>query len=158
LTRPSLSRIDAAAAVPDADELRLLTSVPIFSPLPGPSLENLAARLVPLRVEPGTIVVREGDPGDRFYIVADGTLEVSEYGRPTSELRAGSYFGEIALIRDVARTATVTAKTDTVLYALDRDDFLAAVTSHAPSAEAAEEVVSSRLAGIPVGGAQVPLR
>jgi MFS family permease len=158
LTRPSLSRIDAAAAVPDADELRLLTSVPIFSPLPGPSLENLAARLVPLRVEPGTIVVREGDPGDRFYIVAEGTLEVSEYGRATSELRAGSYFGEIALIRDVARTATVTAKTETVLYALDRDDFLAAVTSHAPSAEAAEEVVSSRLAGIPVGGAQVPLR
>jgi MFS family permease len=158
LTRPSLSRIDAAAEVPDADELRLLTSVPIFSPLPGPSLENLAARLVPLRVEPGTIVVREGDPGDRFYIVAEGTLEVSEYGRPTSELRAGSYFGEIALIRDVARTATVTAKTETVLYALDRDDFLAAVTSHAPSAEAAEEVVSSRLAGIPVGGAQVPLR
>ena len=84
-------------------------------------------------------------------------MEVSEYGRAIAELGAGGYFGEIALIRDVARTATVTTKTQTILYALDRHDFLAAVTSHAPSAEAAEEVVSSRLAGIPVAGARLPL-
>ena len=151
-----VARIDAAAARPDADELRILGSVPIFAPLPGMTLEHLAGRLVPLRLEPGTVVVREGDPGDRFFIVADGTVEVSEYGRVVSELGAGGYFGEIALIRDIARTATVTTATQTVLYALDRDDFLAAVTSHAPSAEAAEEVVSSRLAGIPVGGARLP--
>ncbi len=151
-----VARIDAAAARPDPDELRILGSVPIFAPLPGMTLEHLAGRLVPLRLEPGTVVVREGDPGDRFFIVADGTVEVSEYGRVVAELGAGGYFGEIALIRDVARTATVTTATQTVLYALDRDDFLAAVTSHAPSAEAAEEVVSSRLAGIPVGGARLP--
>ena len=151
-----VARIDAAAARPDPDELRILGSVPIFAPLPGMTLEHLAGRLVPLRLEPGTVVVREGDPGDRFFIVADGTVEVSEYGRVVAELGAGGYFGEIALIRDIARTATVTTATQTVLYALDRDDFLAAVTSHAPSAEAAEEVVSSRLAGIPVGGARLP--
>ena len=98
----------------------------------------------------------EGDPGDRFYIVAEGTVEVSENGRPISELEAGGYFGEIALIRDVPRTATVTAKTAVVLYALDREDFLAAVTSHAPSAQAADEVVSARLAGVPVAGARLP--
>jgi CRP-like cAMP-binding protein len=121
------------------------------------TLEHLAGRLVPLRLEPGTVVVREGDPGDRFFIVAEGTVEVSEYGRAIAELGPGGYFGEIALIRDVARTATVTTATQTVLYALDRDDFLAAVTSHAPSAEAAEEVVSSRLAGLPVAGARLPL-
>jgi len=120
------------------------------------TLEHLAGRLVPLRLDPDTVIVREGDAGDRFYIVADGVVEVSEYGRPISELEAGGYFGEIALIRDVARTATVTAKTPVVLYALDREDFLAAVTSHEPSAEAAEEVVSARLAGIPVAGARVP--
>ena len=152
-----VARIDAAAAQPDPDELRILGSVPIFAPLPGMTLEHLAGRLVPLRLEPGTVVVRQGDPGDRFFIVADGTVEVSEYGRAISELGPGGYFGEIALIRDVARTATVTTKSQTVLYALDRDDFLAAVTNHAPSAEAAEEVVSSRLAGIPVAGARLPL-
>jgi MFS family permease len=143
----TVARIDAGAPAPQADELRVLASVPIFAPLPGGSLEHLAARLVPLRVDPGTVIVREGDAGDRFYIVADGTVEVLQYGRPISELEAGGYFGEIALLRDVPRTATVTAKTNTVLYALDRDDFLSAVTGHPQSAEAAETVMSARLAG-----------
>jgi MFS family permease len=151
-----VARIDAAATPPDADELRVLASVPIFAPLPGMTLEHLAERLVPLRLDPGTMIVREGDAGDRFYIVAEGTVEVSEGGFPVSELAAGGYFGEIALLRDVPRTATVAAKTSVVLYALDREDFLAAVTSHAPSAEAAEEVVSSRLAGMQVAGARLP--
>jgi MFS family permease len=151
-----LARIDAASVAPDADELRILTSIPIFAPMPGASLEHLAGRLVPLRLESGTMIVREGDAGDRFYIVAEGEVEISEGGFPVSELSAGGYFGEIALLRDVPRTATVTAKTPVVLYALDREDFLAAVTSHAPSAEAAAEVVSSRLAGVPVAGARLP--
>lgn len=150
-----VARIDATATPPRPDELRVLTAVPIFTPLPGTSLEHLAGRLVPLRLEAGSVVVREGDAGDRFYIVAEGTVEVSEGGRKISELEAGGYFGEIALLRDLPRTATVTASTPVVLYALDRDDFLAAVTSHAPSAEAAEEVVSSRLAG-PVAGSRLP--
>jgi MFS family permease len=143
----TVARIDAAAPAPDDDELRVLASVPIFAPLPGGSLEHLASRLVPLRVEPGTVIVREGDAGDRFYIVAEGEIEVSQYGRPISELGPGGYFGEIALLRDVPRTATVTAKTEAVLYALDRDDFLSAVTGHPQSAEAAETVMSARLAG-----------
>jgi hypothetical protein len=142
-----VARIDATAAAPDPEELRILAAVPIFAPLPGGSLEHVAARLVPLRVEAGTVIVREGDAGDRFYIVAEGEIDVSQDGRTISELEAGGYFGEIALLRDVARTATVTARTDVVLYALDRDDFLAAVTGHPQSAEAAETVMSARLAG-----------
>ena len=153
---PTLSRIDREAEPPEADELRVLASVPIFAPLPGGSLEHLAGRLVPMRLDPGTMIVREGDAGDRFYIVADGEVQISESGKPLSILGAGGYFGEIALLRDVPRTATVTAKTPVVLYALDREDFLAAVTSHAPSAHAAEEVVSSRLAGVPVAGTRLP--
>ena len=153
---PKLSQIDAEAPAPEADELRVLTSVPIFAPLPGASLEHLAGRLVPLRLDPGTVIVRQGDAGDRFYIIAEGEVEISAEDFPLSELSAGGYFGEIALIRDVPRTATVIAKTPVVLYALDREDFLAAVTSHAPSEEAAEEVVSSRLAGIPVAGSRLP--
>ncbi len=154
LWRP-LARIDASAVAPEAQELRILASVPIFAPLPGASLEHLAGRLVPLRLDPGTIIVRQGDAGDRFYIVAEGQVEVTEDGRAISELEAGGYFGEIALIRNVPRTATVTARTPVVVYALDRDDFLAAVTSHAPSSEAAEDVVSARLAGVPVAGARL---
>lgn len=143
----TVAKIDASATAPEASELRILASVPIFAPLPGGSLEHLAARLVPLRVEAGTVIVREGDAGDRFYIVAEGEMEVSQYERPVSELEAGGYFGEIALLRDVPRTATVVARTDAVLYALDRDDFLAAVTGHPQSAEAAETVMSARLSG-----------
>jgi MFS family permease len=156
VTRPWLSRIDAAAQAPQADELRILTSIPIFSPLPGPSLESLATRLVPLRIDPGTVIVREGDPGDRFYMLAEGTVGVTTHEQSLGELEAGAYFGEIALIRGVPRTATVTALMPVVLYALDRDDFLAAVTGHAPSEAAAESVVSARLAAVPRAGAVTP--
>ena len=142
-----VAKIDAAAPAPDADELRILASVPIFAPLPGGSLEHLASRLVPLRLEPGTMIVREGDSGDRFYIVAEGEVEVSQDGAVLSELGSGGYFGEIALMRDIPRTATVIARTPVVLYALDREDFLAAVTGHPQAAEAAETVMSARLAG-----------
>jgi MFS family permease len=148
----TVARIDAQAEAPRADELRLLASVPIFAPLPGGSLEHIAARLVPLRIDPGETIIREGDEGDRFYIVAEGTLAVSQDGVAISELEPGGYFGEIALLRDVARTATVEAKTPAVLYALDRNEFLAAVTGHPQSAEAAETVMSARLAGPAASG------
>ena len=143
----TVARIDASAAPPDESELRILASVPIFAPLPGGSLEHLAARLVPLRVDAGTVIVREGDAGDRFYIVAEGEIEVTQDEVQISELAAGDYFGEIALLRDMPRTATVKARTNVVLYALDRDDFLAAVTGHPQSSEAAETVMSARLSG-----------
>jgi MFS family permease len=150
-----LRAIDRSAVAPEATELRILSSVPIFAPLPGMSLEHLAGRLVPLRLDAGTVVVRQGDAGDRFYMVVEGELEVKEDGKTLSSLAAGGYFGEIALLRDLPRTATVTARTPVVLYALDREDFLAAVTGHAPSAQAADEIVSARLAGLPAPG--IPL-
>jgi MFS family permease len=146
-----LLKIDAAATAP-GPELSLLRSSPIFAPLPGTTLEHLAARLVPLRLEPGTVIVREGDPGDRFYLIVEGKVDVSAEGRALSQLGPGDYFGEIALIRDMPRTATVTASTAVVVHVLEREDFLAAVTGHAPSAVAAEQVVSSRLAGVPATG------
>ncbi len=150
----TVAKIDAEAAAPEAQELRLLTGVPILAPLPGTALEHIAGRLVPLRIEPGTVVVRQGDAGDRFYVIVEGELEVTAEGKPVSSLAPGGYFGEIALLKDVPRTATVTAKTPVVLYALEREDFLSTVTGHAPSTKAAETVISSRLSGLQaaVGG------
>jgi CRP-like cAMP-binding protein len=111
---------------------------------------------VPLRVDAGSVIVKQGDSGDRFYVVVEGEVDVEVDGARVSDLGPGGYFGEIALIRDVPRTATATARTDVVLYALEREDFLAAVTGHAPSEAAAENVASARLASVPTTGAGLP--
>jgi MFS family permease len=153
----SVVSIDAHALAPEAQELRILGSVPIFAPLPGASLEHIAGRLIPLRLPSGTEIIREGDLGDRFYILVEGEVEVTAEGKPISTMSTGGYFGEIALLKDVPRTATVAAKTDVVLYALEREDFLGAVTGHAPSAKAAETVVASRLSDLStVAGPPIP--
>jgi MFS family permease len=126
-------------------EIELLRTVPIFTPLPATTLEQLAAKLTPVRVHPGRQIFRQGDAGDRFYVVARGSVEVVIDGVTAGVLGPGDYFGEIALLRDVPRTASVIAQTDVELYALERDDFIAALTGHAPSADAADAVVAARL-------------
>ena len=143
LTHTSLTRLDAGPG--DPHRLRLLQAIPIFSPLSPPVLERLAARLTPVQAQGGKEIIRRGDHGDRFYVVSSGEVDVLVDGRPTRREGEGSYFGEIALLRDVPRTATVRAATDVELYALDRDDFLPAVTGHSGSVQAAEAVIGSRL-------------
>ena len=103
----------------------------------------MAGTLRPLSVAAGEVVVRAGDVGDRFYIVGRGELEVVGPGVQTTA-RDGDYFGEIALLRDVPRTATVTAVTDVELYAMTRGDFLAAVTAHSGVRAAGEAVADER--------------
>jgi MFS family permease len=139
-----LQRIDETAVIPE-QQVALLRGIPIFAPLPEATVEHLGSRLAPMHVAAGTTVIREGDRGDRFYIVSEGGLEAQVDGQPARELGPGSYFGEIALLRDVPRTATVTAREDSELFALEREDFIAAVTGHADSRDAAEAVVVSRL-------------
>jgi len=125
-------------------ELELVDGVPMFAPLSLAAKEQVARALVHVNAPTGTHVISAGDPGDRFYIVRDGELAVDAADHRTT-LGPGSSFGEIALLRDVPRTATVTAATDATLYALRRDDFLAAVTGHAAAAQAGREVVEARL-------------
>jgi CRP-like cAMP-binding protein len=108
-------------------------------------LEQLAARLTPVHANAGDEIIRAGDHGDRFYVVDTGEVEILVDSGPPRREGAGAYFGEIALLRDVPRTATVRAAADTALFALDRDDFLPAVTGHAGSAQAADAVIGSRL-------------
>jgi CRP-like cAMP-binding protein len=119
----------------------LLRSLPLFAPI----IERLASRLVPVEMVPGTTIVRQGGPGDGFYTVRDGEVTVSKDGCPVASPGQGDFFGEIALLRDVPRTATVTAGTSVRLCALERDDFLEAVTGHRQSAEVADTVTRVRL-------------
>jgi predicted MFS family arabinose efflux permease len=139
-----LERIDQRALVP-MERIELLRGIPMFAPLGAPTLERLASQLVELREPAETTILREGDPGDRFYVLGEGVVDVYAQGRRLSTLERGDYFGEIALLRDVPRTATVTARTDVVLYALEREEFLAAVTGHAQSRASAGAVFSARL-------------
>jgi CRP-like cAMP-binding protein len=136
---PGLRRIDLTALAPEG--LGLVRSVPFLAPLPERVLERLARSLVRVEVAAGELVFREGDPGDRFYLVESGEVEIlgKRFG-------PGDSFGEIALLRDVPRTATVTALTGVVLQALDREVFLPAVTGHGEAEESAERVIVSRLA------------
>jgi MFS family permease len=149
-----ITALDAEALAP-TQELRLLRSIPLFRPLPATTIDQVASSLVSVSATPGTEIIRQGEAGDRFYVVASGEVGVSADGRHVSTLGPGDYFGEIALLRDVPRTATVTAKDDVELYALDRDEFLSAVTGHPASAEAADAVVASRLAGLRPGMASI---
>jgi MFS family permease len=147
---PRLAAIDASTGVAAAP-LALLRTIPLFAPLPAPVLERLASSALETAVQPGVAVVEQGGPGDLFYVVASGRAAVEVDGRRTAELAAGDFFGEIALLRDVPRTATVRALEPLALYSLERDVFIAAVTGHAQSAAAAESVVAERLPlGIPV--------
>jgi hypothetical protein len=141
---PRLKRVDDYAKVPEA-ALEVVGRVPLFEPLPPTSLEKLARAAAPEMVRAGTAVVSEGDSGDTFYVVVDGSFDVSVDGRPLRTLGPGGYFGEIALLRDVPRTATVSAATDSNVLAIRRMDFLSAVLGNFESAETVEELVSSRV-------------
>jgi MFS family permease len=153
LFRGRLSQLDEVP-VPER-ELALLHGIDLFAPLPAPILESLARALIPVRLKAGEELFRQGDIGDRYYIVADGVVEILVDGQVVRETGPGGYFGEIALLRDIPRTATVRAKNDVELLALDRDDFIAAVTGHAASAEAADSVIAARLGSLRPGLASV---
>jgi hypothetical protein len=135
-------------AAPPIRALDLLRRSTLFRPLPGPQLEAVARRGSWLTVPGGTVVIRQGDPGDRYYVLERGSVSVDQDGVWKRDLDStGDGFGEIALIRDVPRTATVRTTSDSTLLAIDRAPFLAAVTGH-PEAFAA-----ARGAAVARGGA-----
>lgn len=141
---PSLRRIDAEAKIAE-EPLELLRRIEIFAHLPEPVLERLASGATPIATAADQVVVSRGETGRHFYVIAAGRAAVDLDDGATRELEPGDFFGEIALLRDVPRTATVRAVEPLQLYAVERDAFLAAVTGHAPTLAAAENVVSSRL-------------
>jgi MFS family permease len=139
-----LAAIDRRTRVPER-ELALLRRSPIFAPLPPPELETVARRVRWLAVDPGTAVIVEGDPGDAYYLIDHGRLRVEQRG-VTLRILDQPYegFGEIALLRETPRTATVIADAPSVLVVVTRDDFLAAVTGSTPAGAAAERIIQTR--------------
>jgi hypothetical protein len=136
--------VDASATVPQV-EIRLLRSIRIFAPLPAPTIELVARELEPLTVSAGTRVITEGERGDRYFAVADGELDITRGAEQLSRIGRGDGFGEVALVRDVPRTASVTAATDCLLYGLDGDVFLETVTANASAGRVAVEIVDRHL-------------
>ena len=147
-----LRAIDGSLVLRDAD-IDVLREVGMLRVLPVPAIETLAAHLTREQVEPGCEVVRQGEHGDRFFIIEQGEADVIGDGRQLHALHAGQCFGEIALLRDDVRTATVRARTPLRLAELERHDFLGVVTGYPSTAREAETLVVDRLARFTPGSA-----
>jgi CRP-like cAMP-binding protein len=119
--------------------------VSFLDPLPFATVEHLASELQSATYEPGDVIIREGEPGERFYVIVEGRTRASKDGQQLREMGAGDSFGEIALLRRIPRTATITAISRVEVRLLAREEFLAAVTGNPESVESVEEVVSTRL-------------
>ena len=141
---PRMRSLDARLSRPAG--IDVLRSIPMFAPLSPSVLETLARRLTPVRVPSGEVFIREGEASDRFYVIASGLVEVTQNLSVLRREGPGEFFGEIGLLRDVPRTATIIAVEDTQLLALEREDFLDAVTGQIDARSAAEDIVTRRLA------------
>ncbi len=125
-------------------QLAVLRRNPLFAPLPLTALDRLAAVMQPVGFARGDVVMRKGDPGDHYLLIASGEVEVTDEGRHLRSCGAGDGVGEIALLREVPRTATVSAVTDIEAFTIDAPAFIAAVSGPAASA-AAEAIAAARL-------------
>ncbi|WP_336923481.1 MFS transporter [Aquipuribacter sp. SD81] len=144
LSLPTMVRLDRTMTAPPG--LDLLRSVDLFAPLDPATTDQLARALGHMRFGVGEVLLREGETSELFYVVESGLVEVRQGERVLRTEGPGEYFGEIGLLRDVPRTATVTALEDTVVRTLSREDFLQAVSGHSAARTAAESVVARRLA------------
>lgn len=135
-TRRSLAEADANADVPVV-EMSLLAGIPMFAALPPATLESVARAAEPVSIRPGEEIIRQGDTGDTFYAVVDGEFEIEMNGVFLRSAPRGDFFGEVALLSDVTRTATVRARVPSELLAIHRDPFLVAITGHETSHQAA---------------------
>ena len=144
-TGRQLLSIDEHADVPVV-EVALLRSLPIFAALGAPTLEGLARASSARVLAPGDCLIREGDAGDSYYAIVDGTLEVTQQAVLINTVSRGQGVGEVALLASVPRTATVTAKTDVAVLMISAEQFVEVVTQHPASARLGDELVRERLA------------
>jgi MFS family permease len=141
----ALLSLDAEAPVPVV-QIALLRSLPLFSELPAPSIEGLAAALVPTEVSAGAVLIQQGEEADSYYAIAAGEFDVVQDGRLLRHCGRGEGVGEIALLRAVPRTASIVAATDATVYELAREPFLTAVLGHAATQRRADDIAANHLA------------
>ena len=151
LTWPGIRNADRAAVV-DTAKLTRIRADPLFAPLSMAMIEQLAEQLVPVTFETGAELIREGEPGDRYYLIEQGHVVVSQAGQPMREQGPGESIGEIALLFDVPRTASVRALEPVEALTLSRDDFLGTLCGQTASRRVADTVAMERLATWPTGG------
>lgn len=133
LALPSLRALDHSGVLAAA-RIELLRGLDLFSPLAPPQLERLALSSTRIETVAGDVLIEQGAEGDRFYAVHRGQYRVDKDGETVAVLGAGTYFGEIALLRDVPRTATVVCIEDGDLLVLERVPFLVAMSQARPPA------------------------
>ena len=104
-------------------KVEALKRAPLFDGLSRKELVALARLTEDLEVPPGTVLCKEGETGQEFFVIIDGTVEVEAKGRRLATLGAGDFVGEIALLEKVPRMATVTAKTPLRFFVLTREGF-----------------------------------
>jgi hypothetical protein len=139
-----LSIIDRSAPQP-GHALDRARAVALFAPLDGVVLERLAAAFQPLSRPAGDVIIHEGTPGERFYLIDRGEVSVLKNGVEIARLGPGDYVGEISLLKQVPTTATVVAHTDVELLALDPDIFIDAITGSVRARRVVEDVMTQRL-------------
>jgi MFS family permease len=137
----TLWHLDEGARVPVV-EVALLRSLPHFAEMPTSALEVLGGVADRVTTVAGEVLIRQGEDGDRFYAIVDGRVAAFVDGRERRTLGRGEGFGEIALLRRIARTATIQAVEPSKLLVLDSASFLAAVSGHVPSRRRAEDMAA----------------
>jgi MFS family permease len=150
-----LRAIDASIAHRD-DEVKVLKKVGMLRPLPMAAVDDLARHVEHAEFRAGQMIFRQGDHGDRFYVIADGEADVTIDGRLIGTLTPGEGFGEIALLRDTTRTATVSARTPLQVFTLDRRHFLPAVSGYRSSMMEADQLMRERLGTFDRASAPTP--
>lgn len=109
---------------------QILQKYPLFQGLAPSILASVADRMKLKRFPAGTEIVRQGEPGTEFYVIAQGEVEVSSSGKVLSRLEAGQFFGEVSLLTDQPRNATVQAVDEVACFLLDKEDFQAVVSAN----------------------------
>ncbi|HET6166283.1 MAG TPA: MFS transporter [Marmoricola sp.] len=143
LLLPLCRRLDGRLRPPEG--LELLRGLPMFAPLGPARLEAIARQLQRVTVPSGEVVIQEGGESDRFYVIEAGAVAVTQAGTLLRREGPGDFFGEIGLLRDVPRTATITTTEDTTMLVLERADFLGALAGNDEGNRAVDDVITRRL-------------
>ena len=143
-SRDTPSRLTFGGATVTDEHIAEIGSIPLFATLGYREREVIADYLTRSSYGPGRTIVKEGDPGHSFYVIARGSVEVSKGGQTIQDLHAGEFFGEMAIAGRGVRTATATAKSDVELWSMMGDDLRRLESEHPDVSSALQAVIDER--------------